>query len=133
VSTATGRDVSGAVGPAATGIARPLSNLLPVRLRHVALGSVLLVAACSGIEADATGAEVYAGAGCARCHGSQLEGGGVTGAPALGAGSGAVDRSDEYLVTTITRGRGQMPSFGGSLTDAQIERLIGFLREEQEG
>jgi hypothetical protein len=34
---------------------------------------------------------------------------------------------------TITEGRGRMPSFESSLDDAQVERLITYLREVQAG
>lgn len=66
---------------------------------------------------------------CARCHRSDL-GGGV--GPALGPHSEAADQSDEFLVTVITDGRGRMPSFRQTLSTAQIERVVSFLRQEQD-
>jgi mono/diheme cytochrome c family protein len=49
--------------------------------------------------------------------------------PALGPGSGVVGRPDEFLRMTIVSGRGAMPSFDSSLTEEQVERLIGYVRE----
>lgn len=76
---------------------------------------------------DATGEEIYTQL-CARCHGVGLEGGV---GPSLGPGSNAAAEDDTYLDFTIRNGRGRMPSFS-SLDDAQIDRLIRYLREVQE-
>lgn len=97
--------------------------------RLSAVLALLLVAGCSSVPEDATAGEIYA-LSCARCHGSNLEGGV---GPALGVGSAAADQTDEYLVTTISRGKGRMPSFSGSLTEAQILAVVDFLREQQAG
>lgn len=94
------------------------------------LAVLLLVAACGGRPApDATGAEIFS-LECARCHGGELQG---RVGPALGPGSDAVQRSDEFLTTTIVRGRGRMPSFGQVLTPEQVTRLVGYLRQKQAG
>ena len=53
--------------------------------------------------------------------------------PALGPGSNAAAQPDDFLRLTITEGRGRMPSFSSSLTSTQIDRLIGYIREEQRG
>jgi mono/diheme cytochrome c family protein len=53
--------------------------------------------------------------------------------PALGSGSNSAARPDEYLRVTITEGRGRMPSFSSVLTDDQVDLLIEYLREEQQG
>ncbi len=76
---------------------------------------------------NATGEEIYIGL-CARCHGVNLEGGV---GPGLGPGSNAAFEEDAYLEFTIRNGRGRMPSFS-SLDDAQIERLVRYLREAQD-
>jgi cytochrome c551 len=89
----------------------------------------LTLTACSGIPEDASAPDVYA-LSCARCHGSQLEGGV---GPALGVGSNSADQPDEYLVTTISRGFGRMPGFSGTLTEEQILAVVAFLRDEQAG
>ncbi|MGF1666794.1 MAG: c-type cytochrome [Acidimicrobiia bacterium] len=99
-----------------------------LRTRMVAVLALVLVA-CSGVPEDASAPDVYA-LSCARCHGSQLEGGV---GPALGAGTNSADQPDEYLVTTISRGFGRMPGFSGTLTDEQILALVAFLRDEQAG
>ena len=85
-----------------------------------------LVASCVGRPAEvATGEEIYLQL-CSNCHGPQLQGGV---GPALGPGSGVVGRPDEFLRMTIVSGRGAMPSFDSSLSDEQVERLIGYIRE----
>jgi mono/diheme cytochrome c family protein len=65
---------------------------------------------------------------CANCHGDDL-GGGI--GPALGAGSNAAEQDDEFLVLTIDRGRGRMPSFDSTLSDDQIARVVEYLRTQQ--
>lgn len=93
------------------------------------MAALLFLGACVGRPApDATGEEIYLQL-CANCHGAQLEGGL---GPALGWGSESATRPDEFLRVTITSGRGRMPSFSSSLDDSQLERLIGFIRQEQE-
>jgi len=94
------------------------------------LVATLFLTACTGQPApDATGPEIYSQL-CARCHGSDLEG---RVGPSLGAGSDLADRSDDYLHSVITRGRGSMPAFGNTLDDAQVDRLMQFIRSEQSG
>lgn len=88
----------------------------------------LISSACTGRPApDATGVEIYEQL-CARCHGSNLEG---QVGPSLGEGSVIVDETDEFLETTISRGRGRMPSFARTLTDDQVAKVIEYLREQQ--
>lgn len=100
-----------------------------MRLSRVtaAVTIALTLAACDGPEADATGQEIFAEV-CARCHSDDLSGGV---GPALGPGSNAAAQSDEFLVTTIMEGRGRMPSFEQTLTAEQIQRVVGYLREQQ--
>lgn len=78
---------------------------------------------------DATGEEIYQQV-CARCHGAALTG---RVGPALGPGSDAARQPDDFLVRTITDGRGRMPSFSLTLSDEQIARVISYIREVQEG
>ncbi|MGA7272791.1 MAG: cytochrome c [Acidimicrobiia bacterium] len=78
---------------------------------------------------DATGREIYEQV-CARCHGASMTG---RVGPALGPGSDAADQPDEFLVQTITNGRGRMPSFSSTLSDQQIARVIAYMRQVQEG
>ena len=95
------------------------------------LVAVLATTSCSlGRPADdATGEEIYAQL-CSRCHGSDL-GGGV--GPALGPGSPLVSETDEYIEFTVLNGRGRMPSFSSSLDEAQLDRLVAYIREVQQG
>ena len=90
--------------------------------------ALLLLAACGGPAADASGEEIYDQV-CARCHGNDL--GGRVG-PALGPDSDAASAPDEYLYTTITRGRGSMPSFSRTLDEGQIDRVVSYVRSRQE-
>lgn len=91
--------------------------------------ATLVLGACSEpVPADAPGDEIYR-ISCAPCHGADLRG---RSGPALGgddAPSIGLDRS--YFVETITKGRGRMPAFGSRLSDAQIERVVGFVLEQQ--
>ena len=88
----------------------------------------VLVAGCNlgSPDDDATGEEIYTQL-CARCHGADL-GGGV--GPALGPGTNAALEDDEYLEFTVVNGRGRMPSFS-SLDEAQVDRLVAYMREVQ--
>lgn len=88
----------------------------------------ILTACTAQVGEDATGEQIYESI-CARCHGSDL-GGGV--GPALGPGSDAASQPDEFLITTITRGRGRMPSFSATLNDEQILRVVDYLRSRQQ-
>lgn len=99
-----------------------------MRLSHVLILLLVVVAGCTGRPpADATGEEIYLQL-CANCHGDDL-GGGI--GPALGSGSTAEDQPDTFLEATIVNGRGRMPSFRTSLDDDQLVRLIGYIREVQ--
>jgi len=91
----------------------------------------ICLAGCSGAPPeDATGQQIYSQL-CVSCHSRDL-GGGV--GPALGSGSAAVDLSDEVIARTIRQGRGSgMPAFDHTLSDAQISRLVEFIRERQAG
>jgi mono/diheme cytochrome c family protein len=94
----------------------------------LATATLVGIASCAARPAlDATGEEIYIQL-CARCHGEDLSGGL---GPALGAGSNAAEQDDAFLELTITRGRGRMPSFGGTLTDEQLQRLIDYIRSQQ--
>lgn len=99
-----------------------------MRLLPILVAVAVTTSACGGPPEDATGEEIYLQV-CARCHGADL--GGRVG-PALGVESDAADRNDEFLVDTITHGRGRMPSFSRTLSEAQIERVVAYLRRVQE-
>lgn len=78
-------------------------------------------------QANLTGQELYTTA-CSYCHGIDLSG---NIGPALGKNSDAEQADDEFYVDRITNGFGEMPSFGNSLTDDQIDDLIGYIRSVQ--
>lgn len=96
-------------------------------LALVALSAVLLVGCGGGLAEDAGGEEIF-NARCASCHRKDLSGGI---GPALGPGSEAAGRPLEYYQITITSGKGRMPSFGSSLTDEQISRVIDYVLSVQ--
>jgi cytochrome c oxidase cbb3-type subunit III len=68
---------------------------------------------------------------CATCHGLDLQGGEV--APDLGPGSDAEEESDDRLILRITNGKDEMPAFGGTLDETQIQSIVEYLREVQQG
>jgi len=41
--------------------------------------------------------------------------------------------TDEFYRFTIEHGLGRMPSYGSSLTDEQVDRVVAYLREVQKG
>lgn len=90
----------------------------------------LLAVSCVGRPAPEAGGEQMYLQLCSNCHGAELQGGL---GPALGPGSNAAAQPDEFLRVSITEGRGRMPSFSSTLSDAQIQRLISYLRQEQRG
>lgn len=51
--------------------------------------------------------------------------------PPLGLGSAVAEKPDSYLVLTITRGQGRMPSFERTLTPEQVERVVAYIREQE--
>jgi mono/diheme cytochrome c family protein len=101
-------------------------------MKRVAVVSMVfcMLSACVGRPpADASGAEIYDQL-CAHCHGADLEGGV---GPPLGPGSEVADKPDSYLVLTITRGEGRMPSFERTLTAEQVDRVVAYIREKEAG
>lgn len=88
---------------------------------------LLVVSACTSVDPNATGPEVFEQV-CARCHGINLDGGV---GPSLGPDSEAASKPDESLLTTITTGRARMPSFRNQLTEDQIRGLVEYIRTVQ--
>src|SRR5688572_12793497 len=98
-------------------------------LRSIIVLCLLLMTACADPPPpEASGEEIYQQL-CANCHGNDLNGGV---GPAVGAGSNSAAQDDDFLVLTVTRGRGPMPSFESTLSDEQIARVVDYLRAEQE-
>jgi mono/diheme cytochrome c family protein len=99
-------------------------------MKRFVLSAVVVIAAagCLGRPAEsASGEDIYLQL-CSNCHGPGMEGGL---GPALGFGSNAMGQPDEFLRVSILQGRGRMPSFASSLSDQQVDLLIGYIREGQ--
>lgn len=98
-------------------------------MRTAVAGLALALAACTGSPPpDATGPELFSDL-CSTCHGVGLEG---QVGPPLGPGAPSAELPDDYLVTSIRRGIGTMPSFD-HLSEQQVSRLVAFIREVQTG
>lgn len=94
-----------------------------------ALFLLVCLAGCSPAPSpDATGPELF-GDLCSACHGASLEG---KVGPALGRGATSASLPDDYLVTSIRRGIGTMPSFD-HLSEDHISRLVAYIRDVQAG
>jgi mono/diheme cytochrome c family protein len=76
-----------------------------------------------------TGGELYE-INCSSCHGPSLEGG--TG-PELAAGSEAAEEPDSRVIARILDSKGVMSAFGGLLTDDEVDLIVEYLRELQNG
>lgn len=70
---------------------------------------------------SASGAEIYQ-ASC-RCHGPEGQGGR---APVLTALAG---QPDDNLFKVIHDGKGKMPSFGTQLSEAQIKKVVAYIKQ----
>jgi len=79
-------------------------------------------------ESIALGAELY-NANCSRCHAPN--GQGTPRAPALNVKSFFTDTTDQAIQQIITLGvpGTAMPAWGDRMTDAQIQAIVGFLRQ----
>lgn len=93
------------------------------------LAIALSAGACGEpLAADAPGDAIFA-AICARCHGGSLEG--AIGPQLGGSDAPSVDQPESYFIQTVTRGQGRMPSFGTTLSEDQIQRVVDFILEQQ--
>ena len=89
----------------------------------------LLAAACgSGVEEGASGEDIYVQV-CARCHADNLSGG--LGPALVGADASSLDKPEAFFTQTVTSGLGRMPSFGGTLSEQQIQRVVDYVLEQQ--
>jgi cytochrome c5 len=73
------------------------------------------------VAENASGSEIYQ-AKC-NCHGADGKG---KRAPAL---TGASSKSDDKLTSIIHDGKGKMPAFGSQLSDAQIKKVVAYIKE----
>src|SRR6478672_1053425 len=79
----------------------------------------------SGTAYASPGAALFA-KNCARCHGSN--GGGGLG-PQLSDGKVKQDFPDAAKeVAFVTKGKGGMPAFGGTLSPAEIKQVVAYTR-----
>jgi len=79
-------------------------------------------------ESIALGSQLFA-ANCSRCHGP--EGQGTPRAPSLNVKSFLTDTSDQAIQQIVTLGvpGTAMPSWGDRMTDADIQAIVGFIRQ----
>jgi mono/diheme cytochrome c family protein len=95
-----------------------------MRLQHFVLA--ILLAGAANAHADAPDGKTLFGKNCAACH--QATGKGIPGAfPAL-AGNPFVQGAPAEVSTVLLKGRGGMPDFSGSLDDAEIARVLSYVR-----
>jgi mono/diheme cytochrome c family protein len=75
-------------------------------------------------EADkAAGRQLFTDWGCASCH--ALKDAGASGH--IGPALDGAPLTKEVTVSRITNGQGAMPSFGGLMTDEEIETLASYI------
>ena len=79
-------------------------------------------------ESIALGSQLYS-ANCSRCHGP--DGQGTPRAPSLNVKSFLVDTTDQAIQQIVTLGvpGTAMPAWGDRMTDAEIQAIVGFLRQ----
>jgi cytochrome c6 len=86
----------------------------------------LLFSAFSNAGAQAMDGKALFQKNCAACH--QANGKGIPGAfPAL-AGSELVQGAPAEVAAVLLKGRGGMPDFSGSLSDADIAQVLSYTR-----
>ena len=83
-------------------------------------------ATTSGGGAATVDAQSVFKANCMACHGASLEG---SVGPNLQKVGGKL--SKDLIVTTITNGRGAMPSFKGKLSDSEVGSLAAWLADKK--
>jgi len=104
-------------------------------LRALGLGAALWAVACHRSETDPAmeSAEQTFASVCAKCHGSDGKGG-VPAAEGANPPRNFCDagfqasRSDEDLKLVIRKGKGGMPAFGNSFSDAELRGLVRKIR-----
>ena len=93
---------------------------------HSFFVGVLLSAAAFNAGAQAMDGKAVFTKNCAACH--QANGKGIPGAfPAL-AGNPLVQGPASEVATVLLKGRGGMPDFSGSLSDADIAQVLTYAR-----
>jgi len=96
-----------------------------MKTHHLIIGA-LLCATLHSAGAQAMDGKALFQKNCAACH--QANGKGIPGAfPAL-AGSPLVQGAPAEVATVLLKGRGGMPDFSGSLSDADIAQVLSYAR-----
>jgi cytochrome c6 len=95
-----------------------------------AVGVVVFVVMLFANEPSTSGAAASPGGqifqmNCASCHGSQGEG--VVGPKLAGVVTHDFPNVTDQI-SVVTKGKGSMPAFGGTLTAAQIQQVVAFTR-----
>jgi len=102
----------------------PMDASIRYRYGLIALGiGAVFLAASTSARAQADGGAIYTQQNCFACHGGL--GGGGLGPQLAGDPLLAIDK---FVVAQILIGRGEMPSFGGKLSDEQIAAVAGYIR-----
>ena len=76
-------------------------------------------------DAAAEGQQIFASAGCGSCHTLAAASASGQSGPSLDA----LGPSTSQVIEAVTNGRGQMPAFGGQLSEAQIRALAKFVAD----
>ena len=98
-----------------------------MRLQHILIAALAAGSLCTHAARaqDMDGRALFT-KNCAACH--QATGKGIPGAfPAL-AGNGFVQGAPAEVAAVLLKGRGGMPDFSGSLDDAEIARVLSYVR-----
>jgi cytochrome c6 len=94
-------------------------------MKTLFLGALLCAASLNAAAQTADGKALFQ-KNCAACH--QANGKGIPGAfPAL-AGNPLVQGAPAEVTTVLLKGRGGMPDFSASLSDADIARVLTYAR-----
>ena len=107
-----------------------MREVYPSGMLRIALLALVLLVATTAFAAN-EGAALYKKGSCPMCHGADGKGNTPAGRTmkARDLGSPEVQKqSDEALAGVIANGKGSMPSFKASLTEAQIKQLVAFIR-----
>ncbi len=87
--------------------------------------ALFFVPALSVLAAELPNAERLFKQKCSLCHAIDKKG--------LGQAVNTMSNEKEVLRQAITKGINSMPGYEGKLTSAEIDALIGYLLENQEG
>ncbi|HEV8588284.1 MAG TPA: c-type cytochrome [Pyrinomonadaceae bacterium] len=115
---------------------KPAKVLLTLVVSGVCLASIVTVATrmTLGAASVSGGADAQStfNSKCAKCHGRDGRGktfrGKLAHARDLTDAGWQNDVTDERLFNSISNGRGKMPSFKKSLSESQIDELVGYVR-----